>query len=169
MELVLPGVGLTFWMLLVFSVLLFLLKKFAWKPILTMLAERENSIEEALKSADQAREQMAKLQSDNEALYKQAREERDQILKEAREMKDSIIGEAKRSAEEEGKRMIMKASEEISKQKATAIAELKSQVASLSVSIAEKLINNQLSNSEEQQSIIANQVNSLNNNQQAIA
>jgi len=169
MELVLPGVGLTFWMLLVFSVLLFLLKKFAWKPILTMLAERENSIEEALKSADQAREQMAKLQSDNEALYKQAREERDQILKEAREMKDSIIGEAKRSAEEEGKRMIMKASEEISKQKATAITELKSQVASLSVSIAEKLINNQLSNSEEQQSIIANQVNSLNNNQQAIA
>jgi F-type H+-transporting ATPase subunit b len=169
MELVLPGVGLTFWMLLVFSVLLFLLKKFAWKPILTMLAERENSIEEALKSADQAREQMAKLQSDNEALYKQAREERDQILKEAREMKDSIIGEAKRSAEEEGKRMIMKASEEISKQKAAAIAELKGQVATLSVNIAEKLINNQLSNSEEQQSIIAKQVNSLNNNQQAIA
>ena len=169
MELVLPGVGLTFWMLLVFSVLLFLLKKFAWKPILTMLSERENSIEEALKSADQAREQMAKLQSDNEALYKQAREERDQILKEAREMKDSIIGEAKRSAEEEGKRMIMKASEEISKQKAAAIAELKGQVATLSVSIAEKLINNQLSNSEEQQSIIAKQVNSLNNNQQAIA
>lgn len=169
MELVLPGVGLTFWMLLVFSVLLFLLKKFAWKPILTMLAERENSIEEALKSADQAREQMAKLQSDNEALYKQAREERDQILKEAREMKDSIIGEAKRSAEEEGKRIIMKASEEISKQKAAAIAELKGQVATLSVNIAEKLINNQLSNSEEQQSIIAKQVNSLNNNQQAIA
>lgn len=169
MELVLPGVGLTFWMLLVFSVLLFLLKKFAWKPILTMLSERENSIEEALKSADQAREQMAKLQSDNEALYKQAREERDQILKEAREMKDSIIGEAKRSAEEEGKRMIMKASEEISKQKAAAIAELKGQVAALSVNIAEKLINNQLSNSEEQQSIIAKQVNSLNNNQQAIA
>jgi F-type H+-transporting ATPase subunit b len=169
MELVLPGVGLTFWMLLVFSVLLFLLKKFAWKPILTMLSERENSIEEALKSADQAREQMAKLQSDNEALYKQAREERDQILKEAREMKDSIIGEAKRSAEEEGKRMIMKASEEISKQKAVAIAELKGQVATLSVSIAEKLINDQLSNSEEQQSIIAKQVNSLNNNQQAIA
>jgi F-type H+-transporting ATPase subunit b len=169
MELVLPGVGLTFWMLLVFSVLLFLLKKFAWKPILTMLAERENSIEEALKSADQAREQMAKLQSDNEALYKQAREERDQILKEAREIKDSIIGEAKRSAEEEGKRMIMKASEEISKQKAVAIAELKGQVATLSVNIAEKLINNQLSNSEEQQSIIAKQVNSLNNNQQAIA
>jgi F-type H+-transporting ATPase subunit b len=165
MELVLPGVGLTFWMLLVFSVLLFLLKKFAWKPILTMLAERENSIEEALKSADQAREQMAKLQSDNEALYKKAREERDQIIKEAREMKDNIISEAKRSAEEEGKRLIQKANDEINKQKAVAIAELKGQVAAISVNIAEKLINNQLSNSQEQQAIIAQQVNQLNNNQ----
>ena len=84
-------------------------------------------------------------------------------------VEETTEGEAKRSAEEEGKRMIMKASEEISKQKAVAIAELKGQVATLSVSIAEKLINNQLSNSEEQQSIIAKQVNSLNNNQQAIA
>lgn len=169
MELVLPGLGLTFWMLLVFSALLFLLKKFAWKPILSALSEREHSIDEALKSAEQAREQMSKLQSDNEALYKQAREERDLILKEARLMKDNIISEAKHSAEEEGKRMIQKASEEINKQKAVAIAELKGQVASLSVSIAEKLISNQLSNSAEQQDIIAKQVNSLNNNQQAIA
>jgi len=169
MELVLPGLGLTFWMVLVFGTLLFLLKKFAWKPILSALNERENSIEEALKSAELAREQMAKLQSDNEALYKQAREERDQILKEAREMKDNIINEAKRAAEDEGKRMIQKASDEISKQKAVAIAELKGQVASLSVNIAEKLISNQLSNSTEQQNIIANQVNNLNNNQQAIA
>jgi F-type H+-transporting ATPase subunit b len=169
MELVLPGLGLTFWMLLVFSALLFLLKKFAWKPILSALSEREHSIDEALKSAEQAREQMSKLQSDNEALYKQAREERDLILKEARQMKDNIISEAKQSAEEEGKRMIQKASEEINKQKAVAIAELKGQVASLSVSIAEKLISNQLSNSAEQQDIIAKQVNSLNNNQQAIA
>ncbi len=169
MDLVLPGLGLTFWMVLVFGLLLFLLKKFAWKPILSALNERENSIEEALKSAEQAREQMSKLKSDNEALFKQARNERDEILKEARDMKDSIISEAKRSAEEEGKRMIQKATEEISKQKAVAIAELKGQVASLSVSIAEKLINNQLSNSAEQQTIIANQVNNLNNNQQAIA
>lgn len=169
MELVLPGLGLTFWMVLVFGILVFLLKKFAWKPILTALSERENSIEVALKSAEQAREQMSKLQSDNELLYKQAREERDQILKEAREMKDNIISEAKKSAEDEGKRMIQKASDEINKQKASAIAELKGQVASLSVNIAEKLINNQLSNSEEQQAIIAKQVNNLNNNQQAIA
>ena len=165
MELVLPGIGLTFWMLLVFSVLLFLLKKFAWKPILSALSERENSIEEALKAADQARAQMAKLQSDNETLYKQAREERDQIIKEAREMKDNIISEAKRSAEEEGKRLIQKANDEINKQKAVAIAELKGQVATISVNIAEKLINNQLSNSQEQQAIIAQQVNQLNNNQ----
>lgn len=165
MELVLPGIGLTFWMLLVFSVLLFLLKKFAWKPILSALSERENSIEAALKAAEQARTQMAQLQSDNEALYKKAREERDQIIKEAREMKDNIISEAKRAAEEEGKRLIQKANDEINKQKAVAIAELKGQVATISVNIAEKLINNQLSNSQEQQAIIAQQVNQLNNNQ----
>jgi F-type H+-transporting ATPase subunit b len=169
MGLVTPGLGLIFWMVLVFGLLVFLLKKFAWKPILTALNEREHSIEEALKSAEQAREQMSKLKSDNEAMFKQARDERDQILKEAKEMKDNIISEAKKAAEEEGKRMIQKASDEISKQKAAAIAELKGQVASLSVSIAEKLINNQLSNSAEQQTIIANQVNNLNNNQQAIA
>lgn len=169
MELVLPGIGLTFWMVLVFGMLLFLLKKFAWKPILSALSERENSIEEALKSAEHAKEQMEKLQSDNEALYKKAREERDLILKEAREMKDNIIGEAKKSAEEEGKRMIQKATEEINKQKGAAIAELKGQVASLSVSIAEKLINNQLSNSDEQQKIIASQVDHLNTTQKANA
>lgn len=169
MDLVSPGLGLTFWMILVFGLLMFLLKKFAWKPILTALHEREHSIDEALKSAEYAREQMAKLNSDNEAMHKQAREERDQILKEAKEMKDNIIAEAKKSAEEEGKKMILRASEEINKQKQTAITELKGQVASLSVSIAEKLISNQLSNNAEQQAIIAGQVNNLNNNQQAIA
>ncbi|NQW42632.1 MAG: F0F1 ATP synthase subunit B [Bacteroidetes bacterium] len=169
MDFVTPGIGLIFWMCLVFSLLIVLLKKFAWKPILTALNERENSITEALKSAEHAREQMAKLNSDNEAMHKQAREERDQILKEAKEMKDNIISEAKKAAEDEGKRIILRATEEINKQKANAISELKGQVASLSVSIAEKLINNQLSNNTEQQSIIASQVNNLNSNQQAIA
>lgn len=167
MDLVLPGLGLTFWMVLVFGLLLFLLKRFAWKPILTALHERENSIEQALKSAEYAREEMAKLKSDNEAIYRQARDERDQILKEAKEMKENIISEAKRTAEEEGKRIIVRATEEINKQKQSAINELKGQVASLSVSIAEKLISNQLSNNAEQQAIIASQVNNLNNNQQA--
>lgn len=169
MDLVLPGIGLTFWMVVVFGLLLFLLKRFAWKPILNALNEREHSIDEALKQAEQARAQMAQMQSDNEALHKQAREERDQILREAKEMKESIISDARKAAEEEGKRMIQKAADEITKQKAAAIAELKGQVATLSVNIAEKLINNQLSNSAEQQNIIANQVNNLNNNQQAIA
>jgi F-type H+-transporting ATPase subunit b len=169
MDFVTPGIGLIFWMCLVFGLLLVLLKKFAWKPILTALNERENSITEALKSAEHARDQMAKLNSDNEAMHKQAREERDQILKEAKEMKDNIISEAKKAAEDEGKRIILRATEEINKQKANAISELKGQVATLSVSIAEKLINNQLSNNTEQQSIIASQVNNLNSNQQAIA
>jgi F-type H+-transporting ATPase subunit b len=169
MELVLPGIGLTFWMVLVFGLLLFLLKKFAWKPILSALKERENSIEEALKSAEAAKDQLSKLKSDNEALYKQAREERDQLLKEAKVMKETIISDAKKSAEEEGKRMIQAASEEINKQKAVAIAELKGQVASMSIAIAEKLIGNQLADNDQQKTIITSHINDLNNTQQANA
>jgi len=169
MELVLPGIGLTFWMVLVFGLLLFLLKKFAWKPILSALKERENSIEEALKSAEAAKDQLSKLKSDNEALYKQAREERDQLLKEAKVMKETIISDAKKSAEEEGKRIIQAASEEINKQKAVAIAELKGQVASMSIAIAEKLIDNQLADNDQQKTIITSHINDLNNTQQANA
>jgi F-type H+-transporting ATPase subunit b len=169
MELVLPGIGLTFWMVLVFGLLLFLLKKFAWKPILSALKERENSIEEALKSAEAAKDQLSKLKSDNEALYKQAREERDQLLKEAKVMKETIISDAKKSAEDEGKRIIQAASEEINKQKAVAIAELKGQVASMSIAIAEKLIGNQLANNDQQKTIITSHINDLNNTQQANA
>ncbi len=169
MELVLPGIGLTFWMVLVFGLLLFLLKKFAWKPILSALKERENSIEEALKSAESAKDQLSKLKSDNEALYKQAREERDQLLKEAKVMKETIISDAKKSAEEEGKRIIQAASEEINKQKAVAIAELKGQVASMSIAIAEKLIGNQLADNDQQKTIITSHINDLNNTQQANA
>jgi F-type H+-transporting ATPase subunit b len=169
MELVLPGIGLTFWMVLVFGLLLFLLKKFAWKPILSALKERENSIEEALKSAEAAKDQLSKLKSDNEALYKQAREERDQLLKEAKVMKETIISDAKKSAEEEGKRIIQAASEEINKQKAVAIAELKGQVASMSIAIAEKLIGNQLADNDQQKTIITSHINDLNNTQQANA
>lgn len=169
MELVLPGIGLTFWMVLVFGLLLFLLKKFAWKPILSALKERENSIEEALKSAEAAKDQLSKLKSDNEALYKQAREERDQLLKEAKVMKETIISDAKKTAEEEGKRIIQAASEEINKQKAVAIAELKGQVASMSIAIAEKLIGNQLSDNDQQKTIITSHINDLNNTQQANA
>jgi F-type H+-transporting ATPase subunit b len=169
MELVLPGIGLTFWMVLVFGLLLFLLKKFAWKPILSALKERENSIEEALKSAEAAKDQLSKLKSDNEALYKQAREERDQLLKEAKVMKETIISDAKKSAEDEGKRIIQAASEEINKQKAVAIAELKGQVASMSIAIAEKLIGNQLADNDQQKTIITSHINDLNNTQQANA
>src|SRR5690606_32867100 len=168
-DLVLPGIGLTFWMVLVFGILVFLLSKFAWKPILKALSERENSIDEALKSAEEAKLQMAQLQSDNEVLLKKAREERELILKEARTMKESIISEAKRTAEEEGKRMIQKASDEINKQKESAINELKTQVAGLSVEIAEKLIDRQLSGNDEQQKIIEDMVSGMNIKLQAKA
>ncbi len=169
MDLVLPGIGLTFWMCLVFGTLLFLLKKFAWKPILTTLQERENSIAEALSSAEKAKQQMSQLQSENETLMKQARDERDLILKEARQMKDSIVSEAKTQAQEEANKIIEKAQNDISKQKNDAIAELKNQVAVLSVGIAEKLLNNQLQNNAEQQNIIADNIKKLNQSQNAIA
>ena len=102
-------------------------------------------------------------------MYKQAREERDQLLKEAKVMKETIISDAKKSAEEEGKRIIQAASEEINKQKAVAIAELKGQVASMSIAIAEKLIGNQLADNDQQKTIITSHINDLNNTQQANA
>ncbi|MBC7425657.1 MAG: F0F1 ATP synthase subunit B [Bacteroidia bacterium] len=158
MDLVTPGTGLTVWMLITFSILLYLLVKFAWKPILKSLKEREDSIGQALKSAEEAKSQMAQLKSDNESMFKQARVERDVILKEAKDMKDAIVAEARKAAEEEGKRMIIKAQDEISKQKVAAIGELKSQVAAFSVSIAEKLISKKLEDSSEQQQIISSLV-----------
>jgi F-type H+-transporting ATPase subunit b len=98
MELITPGLGLVFWMVLSFSMLLYILKKFAWKPILKALKERENTIDTALKSADKAREKMEQLKADNEKTIKEAKNIRDSLLKEARQVKDKIIVEAKQKA-----------------------------------------------------------------------
>jgi F-type H+-transporting ATPase subunit b len=98
MELITPGLGLVFWMVLSFSVILFILKKFAWKPILKALKERENTIDTALKSADKAREKMEQLKADNEKIIKEAKNERDSLLKEAHQVKDKTISEAKQKA-----------------------------------------------------------------------
>lgn len=154
MELVKPEFGLFFWMVITFSIVLFLLTKFAWKPILKSLKEREDSIDEALKSAENARKQMAALNADNERLLREARDERDKILKEAREIKDSIISQAKKSADEEGRKMISSAKETINKEKAAALSELKNQVASISVEIAEKILKKKFENTDEQQALI---------------
>lgn len=154
MKLVTPDIGLLFWMLVSFSLILVLLKKYAWKPILNSLKEREDSIEEALNSARKAKDEMANLKADNEKLLAQARIERDAILKEAREAKDSIINEAHLKATQEADRLLTIAREGIQNEKMAAITELKNQVAILSLEIAEKLLKEELSNPEKQKQLV---------------
>jgi F-type H+-transporting ATPase subunit b len=154
MDLLTPGIGLVFWMTLVFLIVLFILKKFAWKPILNMIKEREESIDNALKSAEKAKAEMASLKSDNERIIAEARQQRDTLLKEAREMKESIVGEAKNQAKEESAKMLAAAREAIQNEKNAAIAELKNQVAVLSVDIAEKLLKRELASENKQKELI---------------
>jgi F-type H+-transporting ATPase subunit b len=154
MELVTPEIGLVFWTTLSFLILLFLLGKFAWKPILGAINEREISIENALMKAEAAKEEMARLTSENETLLRDARAERDIILQEARKLKDKIVGEAKEAAQEEGAKMIEKARLEINMQKALAIADVKNQVASLSLEIAEKVLRKQFEDASKQDALV---------------
>lgn len=154
MELVKPSIGLIFWMAVSFSTILFLLKKFAWKPILGMIKEREESIENALAAAEKAKEEMKALQSNNERILAEARVERDTLLKEAREMKDKMIAEAKTTATKEGERLLAIARENIQNEKMAAITELKNQVATLSIEIAEKILKSELSSDEKQKTLV---------------
>ncbi len=146
--------GLFIWQTLLFLALLFLLRKYAWKPILSAVDEREKSIEDALKGAEEAEKRMQVLQADNEAAKKEAMIERDALMKEARTTRDSIISEAKASAAEEGVKLIAAAREEIDIQKKAAIADIKTQVASLSLDIAEKVVKQNLSSSESQKELV---------------
>lgn len=164
MELIKPAIGLVFWMCLSFGVVLFLLRKYAWKPILTALKERETSIETALGAAKKAREEMAALQADNEKILNEARNERDQILKEAREAKETIITEAKSKAQKEGERLVSQARDTINNEKMAAITELKNQVATLSIEIAEKIIREHLSSDEKQKTLVKNLLQEVNLN-----
>ncbi len=154
MGLVLPDFGLLFWMVLTFLVVLFILKKFAWKPILGSLKEREDSIEDALRSADKAREEMVKLQADNEKILAEARMERDNMIKEAREVKQQMIDDAKKQADTEAKKMIESAKQVIENEKVSAIQEMKKTIASMSIQIAEKILKQQLADSKEQQELV---------------
>jgi len=164
MELVTPDIGLAIWTTLAFIILMFLLRKFAWGPILKGVQEREESIAESLKSAEKAREEMADLQSQNENLLREARIERDQILKEAREAKEEMIGASKSKAQEEADKIIASARENIQHEKMAAISELKNQVATLSIEIAEKIIRERLSSDEKQKELVKNLMDDVNLN-----
>lgn len=154
MELVKPEFGLIFWMTVSFLIVLFLLKKFAWKPILNSLKERETSIEDALNSAKKAKDEVANMKAENERILQDARNERDVLLKQARETKEQIINEARTKAQTEGDRMIAIARETINNEKMAAITELKNQVATLSIEIAEKVIRQQLITDDKQKALV---------------
>jgi F-type H+-transporting ATPase subunit b len=154
MGLVMPDTGLLIWMMITFLIVLILLRKFAWKPILKMIKDREDSIDGALKSAENAKLEMQNLKSDNEKILAQARNERDQMMKEARDMKDQIVGEAKGKAKEEADKILASAREAINNEKMAAITELKNQVALLSVEIAEKILKRELSDENKQKELI---------------
>lgn len=156
MDLLVPEIGLLVWNTIAFLVLVFLLGKFAWKPIMKGISDREQSIDEALNKAELARQEMARLSSQNEELMKQAREERDQILKEAKALKDGIVNEAKTQAQAEGAKLIEKARIEIENQKKAALAELKGQVSALSLDIAERVLRTQLDDKAKQQELVNN-------------
>ncbi len=140
MDLLIPELGTIVWQTISFLILLFILTKFAWKPVLKSIGERERSIETALDSAEKAKQEMARLTNENEVLLKEARVERDLILKEAKELKDQIVRDAKTAAEEEGARMIENAKLEINHQKALAMAEVKNEVSTLALEIAKKVL-----------------------------
>lgn len=155
MELLVPEIGLVIFQTIAFLLLMFILAKFAWKPILAAVKEREHSIDEALNKAELAKQEMARLTAQNEDLMKAAREERDLMLKEAKMLKDNIVNEAKTQAHTEGAKLIEKAKIEIENQKKAALYELKSQVSSLSIEIAERVLRGQLQDKTKQEDLVA--------------
>jgi F-type H+-transporting ATPase subunit b len=161
MDLITPGTGLIFWQLFGFLGLLFILIKFAWKPMLAALDERESGIENALKSAETARNEMANLKAENEKLLAEARLERDIILKKAQEASVRMIDEAKEDAIKAGAQMIASAKAVIETEKKAALADIKTQVASLSLEIAEKLLRKNLSDDKAQKELVDGFLNEL--------
>ena len=154
MDIVTPEFGLIFWQTVIFLSVLFLLGKFAWKPILSSLKEREDSIEAALRMADQAKIEMQQLKAGNEKLLAEARLERDRILKEASAVADRHIEEAKNKANEEGNRLIEQAREAIRNEKNAALAEVKNTAAQLSIDVAERILRRELTDTPAQQQLV---------------
>ncbi len=150
MELVKPAIGLVFWMVVTFSILVFILSKFAWKPILAMIKEREQTIENSLNEANKARAEMSQLVAKNEELLNQAKEERNQILHDAKEAADKVKNDIVARAQKEAEEKIQMAVREIEIQKKAALAEIKNSVGLMALEIAEKVIRKELKSNNEQ-------------------
>lgn len=159
MDLITPEFGLVFWTAITFLFLLLILRKFAWKPILGAVSDREEGIKDALASAENARKEMENLHADNERILKEARLERETMLKEAREIKAKMISDAKEEAQEQANKMITQAQSAIESEKKSAMAELKNHVAGLSVEIAEKVVRQELSNKDKQLALVESMLN----------
>lgn len=154
MELIKPDLGLLIWMLLSFGIVVFVLAKYAWRPILKALKDRERSIDHSLLAAKRAKEEMAKIEFGNEKITALAKIERDNLLKEAKEMKEKIIEEAKKEAQVEAQKIIDKAIQSVEKEKNEAINQIKNQIAELSVNIAENILKQKLADKSNQKELI---------------
>lgn len=155
MDLLNPEIGLFFWSLLAFLIVLFLLKKFAWKPILSALNEREKGIADAISAAERMRQEMGMIQAENEKLLAQAREERTQIIKEARDMQDKMLNEARERARTDADKILADANDQIQRQKMAALTDVKNQIGRLSVEVAEKILRQQLATPDAQNKLMA--------------
>jgi F-type H+-transporting ATPase subunit b len=164
MDLILPEFGLLFWTGLVFICLLFVLTKFIWKPILSSVNEREQKITEALDLAEKTKAEMKSLQAENENLLKEARAERDAIVKDAKETASQMVEAAKTAAKVESEKVVAAARQTIASEKAAAIAELKTQVASFSIEIAEKIVRSELSSDAKQKALAEKMAGDINLN-----
>ncbi len=154
MELLLPNLGLLVWTLIAFIIVLLILKKFAWKPILKSLKDRETSIADSIASAEKVKAEMAQLKSENETLLAKAREERAALLKDAKETADKMVAEAKQKAKTEYDRILQDAQSAIIQQKNAALTDVKNQVGNLVVEVAEKVLRKELANKAEQENYI---------------
>ena len=154
MEIIKPDIGLLIWMLFSFSIVLYVLIKFAWKPILGALKQRERSISKSLEAAKQAKEEMAKIEFGNEKVTQLAKIERDNMLKEAKEIKNKILEEAKESAIVEARKIIEEARQSVEHEKNLVINDIKNQIANLSVDIAEKILKQNLGDQSTQKKLI---------------
>ena len=161
MELIKPDLGLLVWMLLSFGVVLYVLARFAWKPILKALKDRERSISKSLTAAQRAKEEMAKIEFGNEKITALAKIERDNLLKEAKEMKDKILEDAKVEARNEAKKIIDNAIQSVQKEKNEAINEIKNQIAALSVDIAEKILKQKLGDESKQKELLESLIDNI--------
>jgi F-type H+-transporting ATPase subunit b len=156
--------GTVFWATVSFLIVLFILKKFAWGPIVKSLEERTQSIENALNEAERVRKEIANLKAGNEDLLRQARDERDTILLEAKQVKDNIISEAREKAQEDADRIMTSARAEIENRKKAAMVELKNYVATLSIDIAETLVKDKLTDAEKQKALNSKLISEMSSN-----